>query len=94
MVLKFPAENEGVEVCIAQPGVIANSTTWSRALVANIFRVFNSVGRPFPNIHRSELAAAVLDQALNGFKKETLMNNELVNIGQKALKSQRASQSL
>ncbi|KAK9860744.1 hypothetical protein MYU51_005967 [Penicillium brevicompactum] len=92
MVLKFPAQNQGVEVCIAQPGVITNSTTWSRALVANIFRAFNVVGRPFPNIHRSELAAAVLNQAVNGFEKETLLNNELVRIGQKALKSQRGGQ--
>lgn len=93
MVLRFSAENQGVEVCIAQPGVIANSTTWSRALVANIFRAFNVVGRPFPNIHRSELAAAVLNQAVNGLEKETLLNNELVRIGQKALKSQRAGQN-
>ena len=87
MVLKFPTEKEGVEVCIAQPGVIANSTTWSRALVANLFRVVNLIGRPFPNIHRSELAAAVLNQAVNGFEKEILLNADLVRLGQKTLKS-------
>lgn len=92
MVLKFPAENESVEVCIAQPGVIANSTTWSRAIVANIFRVINLIGRPFPNIHRSELAAALLSQAVNGFEKEILLNADLVRIGHKALKDQEAAQ--
>ncbi|CAG8935899.1 unnamed protein product [Penicillium salamii] len=93
MVLKFPTEHEGVDVCIAQPGVIANSTTWSRALVANIFRVVNLVGRPFPNVHRSELAAAVLSQAVSGIEKETLLNADLVRIGVKALKSQKTVQT-
>lgn len=89
MVLKFPAENESVEVCIAQPGVIANSTTWSRALVANIFRVINLIGRPFPNIHRS----ALLNQAVNGFEKETLLNADLVRIGHEALKDQETART-
>jgi hypothetical protein len=86
MVLDFPTDKTEVEVCIAQPGVIANSTTWSRALVANLFRVTNLIGRPFPNIHRSELAAAVLSQAVTGIEKETLLNADLLRLGQKALK--------
>jgi hypothetical protein len=89
MVLRFPTEREGVDVCIAQPGVITNSTTWSRALVANLFRVTNLIGRPFANIPRSELAAAVLSQAVIGFEKDTLLNVDLVRLGQKALKSQK-----
>ncbi|KAJ5210898.1 hypothetical protein N7491_010713 [Penicillium cf. griseofulvum] len=86
MVLGFPAEKEGVEVCIAQPGVIANSTTWSQALVANLFRILNLFGRPLPNVQRNELAAAVINQVMHGFEKETLLNADLVRIGRRELK--------
>jgi hypothetical protein len=85
MVLKFPTEKERVEVCIARPGVIANSSIWSRALVANLFRIVNLFGRPLPNIQRSQLAAAVLHQVMDGFEKETLSNADLVRIGQREL---------
>ncbi|KAJ5510199.1 hypothetical protein N7453_002302 [Penicillium expansum] len=86
MVLKFPTEQEGVEVCIARPGLIANSTTWSRALVADLFRIVSRFGRPIPNIQRGELAAAVLKQVMNGFEKETLLNADLVRVGRRELK--------
>ncbi|KAK4863760.1 hypothetical protein LT330_010495 [Penicillium expansum] len=86
MVLKFPTEKEGVEVCIARPGLIANSTTWSRALVANLFRIVSRFGRPIPNIQRGELAAAVLNQVMDGFEKETLLNADLVRVGRRELK--------
>lgn len=83
MVLKFPTEKEGVEVCIARPGMIANSSTWSRALVANLFRIVNLFRRPLSNIQRSQLAAAVLNQVMDGFEKETLSNADLIRIGQR-----------
>ncbi|KAJ5519984.1 hypothetical protein N7463_000437 [Penicillium fimorum] len=86
MVLEFPTEKNGVEVCIAQPGVVSNSTTWSRALVANLFRILNLFGRPLANVQRSELAAAVLNQVFDGFEKETLLNADLVRIGRRELK--------
>lgn len=86
MVQRFPTEKEGVEACIARPGVIANSTTWSRALVVNLFRIINRFGRTLPNIQRSELAAAVLNQVMDGFEKETLLNADLVRLGRRELK--------
>ncbi|KGO75469.1 hypothetical protein PITC_081690 [Penicillium italicum] len=86
MILKFPAEKEGVEVCIARPGLIANSTTWSRALVANLFRIVSRFGRALPTIQRSELAAALLNQVMDGFEKETLLNADLVRLGRRELK--------
>lgn len=86
MVQRFPTEKEGVEVCIARPGVIANSTTWSRTLVVNLFRIINRFGRTLPNIQRSELAAAVLNQVMDGFEKETLLNADLVRLGRRELK--------
>ncbi|KAJ5780364.1 hypothetical protein N7457_005524 [Penicillium paradoxum] len=84
-VLKFPTEKEGVEVCIAQPGVIVKSTIWSTGLMANICRIINIFGRPVPEIYPNELAAAVLNQVMDGFEKETLLDSDLVRIGQKAL---------
>ena len=87
MVLKFPTEKEGVEVCIARPGVIANSSTWSRALVANLFRIVNLFGQPLPYVQRSQLAAAVLIQVMDGFEKQTLSNADLVRIGQREMNS-------
>ncbi|KAJ5922023.1 hypothetical protein N7516_009726 [Penicillium verrucosum] len=86
MVQRFPTEKEGVEVCIARPGVIANSTTWSRALVVNLFRIINRFGRTLPSIQRSELAAAVLNQVMDGFEKKTLLNADLVRLGRRELK--------
>ncbi|CAG7918765.1 unnamed protein product [Penicillium olsonii] len=88
MVLKFPTENEGVEICIAQPGVITNWTSFTRGVVASVFSATNLIGVLFPNIYLVDAAAAVLDQAVHGIEKETLRNADLVRIGAKALKSQ------
>lgn len=85
MVLKFPAEYEGVEVCIAQPGIVTNSTTWSRATLRTLFRVINVFGQVFPTIDREELSKAVLNQVVQGFDRERLSNANLVRLGQAVL---------
>lgn len=92
MVLKF-AENDGVEVCIAQPGVVTNSTTWSRAALAFLFGIINVLTRAIPNVSRRELSAAVLNQAVHGFNKETLSNADLVRLGQEVLEEEKASRA-
>lgn len=86
MVIKFPAQYPGVEICIAQPGVVVNSTSFGRSVLASAFRVVNSFTRAIPNIHRQELSAAVLDLAVKGFDQETVKNNDLVRRGQEVLK--------
>lgn len=86
MVRNLPAEYPEVEICIAQPGVVVNSTSLGRAMLASTFRVVNVFTRAIPNIRREELSAAVLDLAVKGFNKEVVKNNELVRIGQTALK--------
>lgn len=51
-------------------------------------KALQTVGRSMiglPKIQLNEVAAALLDQAINGFDKETLMNEDLVRIGQRAL---------
>lgn len=85
MVRKFPQEYQGVEVCIARPGLITNSATWARAAMNLVFRVTNTFTRVLPNITQEELAAAVLAQTVNGFEKEAFSNAELVRLGQAAL---------
>ncbi|KAJ5610742.1 hypothetical protein N7510_007461 [Penicillium lagena] len=85
MVLKFPQEYERVEVCIAQPGVVTNSTTWSRATLGALCRVINVFWRVFPTIDREELSKAVLNQVMQRFDRERLSNDSLVRLGKPAL---------
>ncbi|KAL4780053.1 hypothetical protein BJX76DRAFT_364626 [Aspergillus varians] len=92
MVIQFPGEYPGVDICIAQPGVVVNSTSFGRSVLALVFRVVNTFTRAIPNIHRQELSAAVLDLAMKGFDQETVKNNDLVRRGQAALKRKGGSQ--
>ena len=85
--LAFPAEHDGVEVCILQPGVVTNSTTWSRAALASLFHVVNTFTSALPNVSRKQLAAAALDRALRGFEKDTFANADLVRLGNAALEA-------
>jgi hypothetical protein len=53
-------------------------------------KAVQAVGRSIiglPKIEATELAAALLDQAINGLEKETLVNEDLVRIGQKVLQA-------
>lgn len=54
--------------------------------MANLFRIINRFGRTLPSIQRSELAAAVLNQARDGIEKRTLLNADLVRLGRRELK--------
>ncbi|KAF8859615.1 hypothetical protein BDZ45DRAFT_353534 [Acephala macrosclerotiorum] len=87
MVLKFGAEHEGMEVCVAQPGMITSSVTFWRAAQARLFRFTNLFTRTIPNVSREEVAAAILSQVARGFEKEPLKNADLIRLGQAALKS-------
>lgn len=46
----------------------------------------------FPEVQRSQIAAALIEQAINGIEKETLLNKDLVTIGTKALEGQKATE--
>lgn len=88
MVLDLPKQYKDVEVCIPHPGVVTNSTTWGRAVLASVLKTTNAItfNNGPPNVTRSQLAAAVLEQAVSGFEKQMLTNNDLVRIGTAALK--------
>lgn len=82
MVRKLPKECQGIEVCIARPGVITSSNTWARAAIASVFNATNFFTRAIPNVTLEEVSSAVLNQVLGGFEKEVLCNADLVRLGQ------------
>lgn len=44
-----------------------------------------------PKVELQDVAAALLDQVVNGFEKDTLLNDDLTRIGQKTLGEQQHS---
>lgn len=88
MVLKFDAEHEGIEVCVAQPGMVTSSVSFWRTTQYLLFSFTNMFTRAIPNVSRTELAAALLDQVVYGFEKEPLTNSDLIQLGQAVMKQQ------
>ncbi|KAH8888427.1 hypothetical protein GQ53DRAFT_826132 [Thozetella sp. PMI_491] len=88
MVLAFGANHEGIEVCVAQPGMVTSYTTFWRSAQARLFGFTNLFTRAIPNVSREEASAAVLDQVVRGFEKEPLANMDLVRMGRTVLKSE------
>ncbi|TVY14111.1 hypothetical protein LARI1_G008166 [Lachnellula arida] len=83
-VLDYAAKSQGkVQPCIAKPGLID-----APGKTGPLMSVVQTIGRTIiglPKVQRSEIAATLLDQAVNGIEKETLLNEDLVRIGGKAL---------
>ncbi|ETI25484.1 hypothetical protein G647_02257 [Cladophialophora carrionii CBS 160.54] len=87
-VLAFAASHPGqVEVTVAKPGLILEPGNVLHWLMSWLLWVVVSV----PSITVVEIAAAMLDQVINGFEKDPLMNEDLVRIGQKALSETKTS---
>lgn len=61
-----------MEASVARPGIIQGPGKERREIAG------------LPSIEVHELAAALLDQAVNGVGKDTMMHNDLVQLGQKA----------
>ena len=73
--------NGSVEACVAKPGLID-----APGRTGPVMKAVQTIGRSFiglPKIDVSEIAAALLDQAVNGFENDTLLNEDLIRIGQK-----------
>lgn len=87
MVLDLPTKYPESKVCVVHPGVVTNSTSPGRIIVQSLFRFTNIFTRAFPNVDRDQLSAATIELAVNGFPGDSLTNNELVDIGSKALKA-------
>jgi hypothetical protein len=76
--LKFAAEQKDpVEACVAKPGLITKPGNYFNIAFATVLKWAGLV----PNVAVTEAAAAILDQVVNGFEKEPLMNDDLVRIG-------------
>ncbi|KAJ3577775.1 hypothetical protein NPX13_g2796 [Xylaria arbuscula] len=90
LILKCAVESKGaLEACIAKPGLIEDKEN-----TGFFTRVAKDYGRRLfgvPKVSLQEMAAALLHEAVNGFEKETLENEDLVRIGAKALAAQTSS---
>jgi hypothetical protein len=84
LVLDYARNSNGtMDACVAKMGLV-NSPGRFGVLI----RALQTAGRTvigLPKIELSKVAAALLDQAVNGFDKETLINEDLIRIGQQAL---------
>lgn len=75
-----------MEACVAKPGLID-----APGRTGLVMKAVQTVGRSIislPKIDVSEIAATLLDQVVKWFEKDTLLNKDLVRIGQKALADQ------
>ncbi|KAI9830715.1 MAG: hypothetical protein M1819_005379 [Sarea resinae] len=83
-VLDYAKTSQGaVDACVTKPGLI--DTPGRTGLV---MKAMQTVGRSIiglPQVDVSEIAATLLDQAVNGLEKDTLLNEDLIRIGRKAL---------
>jgi len=81
-VLNYAKESGGaVDACVAKPGLID-----APGRTGLMMKAVQSVGRSLiglPTVDVSEIAAALLDQAIKGIEKDTLLNEDLIRIGQK-----------
>ncbi|ATZ48344.1 hypothetical protein BCIN_03g05690 [Botrytis cinerea B05.10] len=78
------ASNGTVEACIAKPGLIDGPDRRQGLVVS----VLSTIGRRLiglPIVDVSQIAATLLEHAVNGIEKETLLNEDLVKIGNKVL---------
>ncbi|OKL59731.1 hypothetical protein UA08_05038 [Talaromyces atroroseus] len=88
LVLDYAKQSEdAVQACVTKPGLI---NAPGRLGLAMSFAT--TIGRTLiglPKVEVTEIAATLLDQAVNGIEKEILLNEDLIRIGQKALTEQR-----
>lgn len=81
LILEFAKKSNGaVEAAVAKPGIISGPGR-ETALMKKVF--FGIIG--LSKIRVYEIAAALVDQVVNGFEKDTLENIDMVRIGQKVL---------
>ncbi|GAB1317954.1 hypothetical protein MFIFM68171_08164 [Madurella fahalii] len=84
-ILKFAKKSNGaVEACVAKPGLISGPGK-PAAILQRVLLSFIGV----PGIKVSEVSAALVHQVVNGFEKETLLNEDMVRISQGVLEGQK-----
>ncbi|KAI8723043.1 NAD(P)-bd-dom domain-containing protein [Fusarium sp. LHS14.1] len=81
--------NGALKACVFKPGLInTEKTSFLVKGVQGVARVLIGL----PTIQRDEMVAALLDKAVNRFEKDTFVNKELIEIGQRVLKVEVPSQ--
>ena len=71
-----------MEACAAKPGLITPPGQSLKTVFATVMRYVMSL----PSVGVKEISAAMLHEAVHGFEKEPLENDDLVRIGRQALK--------
>ncbi|KAI1179790.1 NAD(P)-binding protein [Nemania sp. FL0916] len=74
--LALGRELGGIEVAAAKSGYITASGNLTRAAMGAMLKVVSGI----PTISVADIAAAMLDQLVNGFEKEPLMPEDLIRI--------------
>lgn len=78
-VLAFAEKHKAeVEVTVAKPGLITERWNVGRILFATAMSWIASV----PSITVSQISVAMLDQVVNGFEKDPLLNDDLIMIAE------------
>ena len=82
-VLAFAAEHKGaLEACVAKPGLISAAGQYLKSMLHTVLNIVMSL----PKVDVGEISAAMIQEVMSGFEKETLENADLVRIGRLALK--------
>ncbi|KAK4944603.1 hypothetical protein LTR10_016037 [Elasticomyces elasticus] len=85
-VLAFAGSHpEQIDASVAKPGLILQPGSIFHWLRATLLWWMASV----PSISVVEISAAMLEQVMDGFEKDPLMNDDLARIGQKAMSNNR-----
>jgi hypothetical protein len=77
---------DNVQVTVTKPGAV-DGPGRQAAADATAKALFDLFGHS-PRVHVSELAAAMIDQCLNGITKDPLWGDELAQIGQRVLREE------
>ena len=73
--LAFAKDHEGIEACIAKPGLIASG------IVTSVLRSFLTYTGIVPSNTISRVSKAMLRQVVDGFEKEPLLAEDLERLG-------------
>lgn len=84
--MEFAEQHPDVQATVAKPGAIDGPDR--EAAVEGMLKGLFSMYGHAPKVHVSELAAAMIDQCLNGITKDPLWSDDLVEIAQRVLKEE------
>lgn len=84
--IEYANNSQGsIQACVAKSGLIGAP---NRSIFTSIARTIFCTAIGLPRVELGEISATLIDQAVNGIQKETLLNEDLVNIGGKILAEQ------